>query len=138
RWFMTIALLVLGTCHVITALGLRPARTAGRLVLGLGGLMTIGVAAFPLSAQGDSTAHGIVATLAFAALSLWPVAAATYERGGRLPIGPSLAATVVLVVLVAWFAASLGSGHVGLAERTAAAAQALWPLATVIKLRRNA
>jgi hypothetical protein len=46
---------------------------------------------------------------------------------------------VVLLCLVGWFGAELTheGPRVGLAERVAAGAQALWPLAVVFVLRRR-
>ena len=68
------------------------------------------------------------------------------EPGARPPAAPepwalrpvvSVAAALVLLGLVAWFAVSLGTGgRVGLAERFAAAAQACWPLIAVLSSRR--
>lgn len=48
------------------------------------------------------------------------------------------AAVAVLLALFIWFAAELitGSGQVGLAERVAGTAQALWQLAVVLSCRR--
>src|ERR1700719_1348053 len=59
RWVMTSALAGLGACHVVTALGLRPARPGGRVVLAGGGVATVLVAAFPQPAHGNSVAHTI-------------------------------------------------------------------------------
>ncbi len=142
RWLMTAALAGLGACHVITALGLRPAALSGRIVLAVGGLATIAVAAFPLDAGGESTPHAVAAGIAFLALAVWPAvavprAAVAPER--RVPWGlrPIVArvATAVLLGLVVWFALSLGGPRVGLAERVAAGAQACWPLAVVMSVR---
>jgi hypothetical membrane protein len=142
RWVMTAALLGVGICHVVTALGLTEAAVAGRLVLGLGGVATALVAAFPLPAVGDSPAHAVSAAIAFGALALWPAVA--WSR--REPVPPtlrpvvSIGAAVVLAALVAWFAVTLTTGGpVGLTERVAAAAQACWPLIVVssLALRRR-
>ena len=46
-----------------------------------------------------------------------------------------LGASVVLIGTLAWFAAELGGDRVGLAERFAAGAQALWPLVVVLSSR---
>ncbi|MBA2349596.1 MAG: DUF998 domain-containing protein, partial [Solirubrobacterales bacterium] len=46
RWMMTTGFVVLGACHLVTALGFREAAPAGRAVLALGGLLAIGVAIF--------------------------------------------------------------------------------------------
>ncbi len=126
RWIMTTALAGTGLCHLATAAGLRSAARAGRWVLALGGLATVGVAAFPLpGGDGGSVPHTVAASLAFGALALWPALAA--RRGGHARVGRL--ATVVLLGLVGWFAVELGGPRSGLAERVAAAAQALYPAA---------
>jgi hypothetical membrane protein len=136
RWIMTSALAGLGACHVVTAWGLRPGRTSGRVVLGVGGVATVLVATFAQPAHGNSVAHTVVATVAFAALATWPVVAARRRVAPLLAPPVAAAATVVLIALVLWFAAELHGGHRGLAERAAAGAQALWPLAVVVTTRR--
>ena len=47
-------------------------------------------------------------------------------------------AGVVLVLLLAWFAAEVvtGAGQAGLAERAVGLAQALWPLTVVLSCRQ--
>jgi hypothetical protein len=137
RWVMTSALAGLGACHVITAAGMRPARRSGRLVLAFGGGATVLVAAFPQPVNGNSVAHTIAAAAAFTALATWPAFAA-HRRAPEplLSLPVSAAASVALVALVVWFAAELHGGQRGLAERAAAGAQALWPLAVVVTSRR--
>jgi len=137
RWVMTSALAGLGVCHVVTALGLRPARLGGRVVFGIGGVATVMVAAFPQPAHGNSLSHTVAATVAFVALGAWPALAARRRRSAPLlSRSASWAASGVLLGLVAWFAAELHGGQRGLAERAAAGAQALWPLAVVLTTRR--
>ena len=137
RWVMTSALAGLGICHVVTAVGLRPARLEGRTVLAGGGLATLMVAAFPQPQHGNSHAHTVAATIAFAGLALWPLFA-----GHRRSVAPllsrsvSIPASLILLGLVAWFAAEVHGGERGLAERAAALAQAMWPLAVVVTARR--
>ncbi len=156
---MTTALAGLGVCHLLTAAALRPARLPGRAVLAVGGLASIGVAAAPLPAGGGTSAvHGVAAATAFAALALWPALAWRPSRPGTptprhdVPAGalpapdrlgllrpvPSLVAAGALLGLTAWFAVELRAdrGLVGASERAAAVAQALWPLAVVVSLRR--
>lgn len=153
---MTAALAGLGACHILTAVALRPARLPGRAVLAVGGLATIGVAAAPLPAGGGTSAiHGVAAATAFAALALWPALAwrpgltaarndvpddapSARHRLGLLRPVPSLVAAGALLGLTAWFAVELRAdrGLVGASERAAAVAQALWPLAVVVALRR--
>jgi hypothetical protein len=135
RWIMTSALAGVGACHLATALGLRPAAPAGRLVLAAGGVATVLVAALPLPANGGpSTAHGVAAGVAFGALGLWP--ALSWRRANGAPAlrrSVALPAAAGLLALVGWFVVELAGGdRVGLAERVASAAQALWPLAVVV------
>ena len=137
RWVMTSALAGLGACHVITAMGARPVRRVGRFVLAGGGGATVLVAAFPQPVRGNSVAHTIAAGVAFIALATWPLFAA--PRKGTAPLltlPASAAASAVLLGLVVWFAAELHGSQRGLAERAAAGAQALWPLAVVVTTRR--
>ncbi|WP_410814212.1 DUF998 domain-containing protein [Micromonospora sp. 067-2] len=150
RWIMTLGLAGLGLCHLITALGLVTAATAGRGLLALGGLATLVVAAFPQRPAGGSTTHAVAAGVAFVALALWPALAVSHglspfdRRGHRHPPdgsrpsgrarGAALAGAAVLLGLVGWFAVELFSGgtRIGLAERLAAGAEAVVPLAAVL------
>nr|GID83611.1 hypothetical protein Ade03nite_25350 [Actinoplanes derwentensis] len=145
RWLMTAALIGVGVCHVVTALGLSQPARAGRIVLGLGGVATALVAVFPLPIAGPAPEHAVVAGLAFAALAVWPAFA--WRRHSRSPAGlypavlrpvVAFAAAVVLLGLVGWFTTTLtGVGPTGLAERVAAGAQACWPLVVVLSCRRS-
>jgi len=137
RWVMTSALMGLGACHVVTAAGLRPARRAGRGILAAGGVATVMVAVFPQPVGGNSPSHTIAAAAAFTALGAWP-ALAGHRRSAAplLSLSASLAASAALLGLVAWFAAEVHGAQRGLAERAAAGAQALWPLAVVVTTRR--
>jgi len=144
RWLMTSALLGLGLSHIATAYALAPVAAAGRVTHGMGGLATLLVAAFPLPAGGGSSpAHTASAAVAFISLAVWPAFAWMRRRVPRQSVttvlGPqvSAAATCVLLLTVAWFFAelSIGSQRVGLAERVAAGAQAVWPLVVVLSVR---
>lgn len=131
RWLMTTALVGVGACHLTTAFALRPAAAPGRLLLALGGVGTLLVAAFPLpEGAGSSSVHTAAAAVAFGSLAAWPLLA------GR-PVTRNVLAGVVLLGLVGWFVAELAadSPRVGLAERVAAGAQALWPLVAVATTR---
>jgi hypothetical membrane protein len=140
RWIMTAALAGVGVCHVVTASGLRPAGRAGRCLLATGGVATVLVAAFPLGPGGAPAAHGIVAAMAFGALAGWPAASWSRRPGTPWPLRKPVAliAAALLAVLVGWFASELGGGtHLGLAERWAAGAQALWPLVVAFGCMRS-
>jgi hypothetical membrane protein len=139
RWVMTCALAGVGLCHVATATALRPAALPGRILLAAGGVATVAVAATPLPAgDGSAPAHAVAAAGAFLALSVWPAAAARRGQGGPLRPGTAMAASLVLSGLTLWFAAELvtDGAQVGLAERAAAGAQAVWPLLVAWSMRR--
>jgi hypothetical membrane protein len=128
RWVMTTALAVLGGAHIATAAGLEEAAVGGRVVLAVGGVSAVLVAALPQPSAG----HFPVATVSFVALAVWPaLSGLPTVAGGRW-------ATVGLLGLLGWLTLELGEGHLlGLSERVVAGAQALWPLAVVLVLKRR-
>jgi hypothetical membrane protein len=136
RWVMTFALLGLGACYVLTALALRPAASPGRLILALGGVATVLVAANPEPAGSGSLAHTVSAATAFIALAIWP--AVSVRRGPSVPSGlrpaACVSATVIMLGLLVWFYVELGLGghHLGLTERVLAGVEATWPLAVIL------
>ena len=142
RWVMTLVLLAVGVCDVVTGLALRPAATPGRLILIAGGMAGVLVAANPEPARGGSLAHAFWATIGFIALTVWPLGG--LRRGSSVPSGlrpaVSVIAAGVLLGLLVWFAAELlmRGGQIGLAERVLTEAQAVWPLAVVLTCWRSA
>jgi hypothetical membrane protein len=136
RWVMTFALLGLGACYVMTALALRPAASPGRLILAIGGVATILVAANPEPVGSGSLPHTIWAATAFIALAVWP--AVSLRRGSSVPRGlrPAvcISATAVMLGLLVWFylELALGGRRLGLAERVLAGAEVLWPLTVIV------
>jgi hypothetical protein len=136
REVMTIGLAGLGTCHAVTAAGLRSAAGGGRLLLALGGAATVLVAAFPVPSTGTSQLHGVMAGIGFVTLGLWPALAWRRRRAVPWGLRPvlSTAAAAVLIGMLGWFVAELfGHGErIGLSERFLAGAQALWPLVVVL------
>jgi hypothetical membrane protein len=140
RWVMTLTFLLVGGCYIVTALALRSAGAAGRVILIAGALAGMLVAANPEHpGHAYPLPHIIAASVGFAGLVTWPAGA--WRRGPAVPWGlrPAVAATVVAVLfaLVLWFVAELvlGAGQIGLAERVAGGAQAIWPLAVVLSCR---
>jgi hypothetical membrane protein len=135
RWVMTLALAVVGVCHLVTASGLRPARTPGRILLAVGGAATIAVAAFPEPQHGSALGHTLAAGAGFIALTCWPLAAHT--SGGstlvlRLPTAAT-ATVVSAVLLIVFFVSLRGGNQVGLTERLLAGAQSLWPAIVTVR-----
>lgn len=141
RWIMTVALTGLGLCHLTTAAALQEAAPVGRAVLAAGGAATVLVAAFPLQGPDESSVvHAVAAGIAFVSLGGWPLLASKARSSGLLRRRASRTAGLGLLALVGWFGVELLSDgdRVGLAERVAAGAQALWPLAVVVSTRRRA
>jgi hypothetical protein len=142
RWVMTLAFLVAGACEVMTGLALRPAASAGRLILMVGGLAGLLVASSPEPAGGGgSVRHAFGAVVGLVALAAWPVAA--QQRGPSVPWGlrpvVSASTSVVLLVVLLWFGAELvtGGGQAGLAERLLGGMQTLWPVLVILSCRRR-
>jgi hypothetical membrane protein len=137
RWIMTSALAGVGICHMITAAGLAPAAVAGRALLATGGAATVVLAAFPQPTTGDSAQHVAAASVALSVLSLWPAMA--WQGGGRPRRGVWALAATGLLGLLGWFGIDYltASARLGLSERILTAAQALWPLAAVLLVRRG-
>jgi hypothetical protein len=138
RWLMTAAFYGVGACHLGTALALRPAAVPGRVLLAVAGAATIGVAAAPLPAgDGGSTAHTVAAGVSLVTLAVWPALAGHPRAGAALRRRVAIPAAVGLLGLVGWFFVELvgDTGRVGLSERVAAGAEALWPLTTVLAAR---
>jgi len=140
RWMMTLTFLVVGVCYIVTGLALRPARTAGRMILVAGSAAGMMVAANPVHAgTAYPVPHMIWASIGLAGLTTWPAGA--WRRGPAVPWGlrPVVAAVAVAVLfaLLVWFLTDLstGAGQVGLAERVMGVAQAAWPLAVVLSCR---
>ena len=86
RWVMTLALVGVGACFVMTGLALRPAAAPGRIIVLTGGVATVLAAANPEpAAGGGSVPHTFWAGVGFVALATWPVGAR--RRGRSVPYG---------------------------------------------------
>lgn len=140
RWLMTLAFAMAGVCEAATGLALRTARTPGRVILIAGGVAGVLVAEFPVrTGYGAPGSHILWATVGLVALAVWPLAG---SRGGpAVPwaLRPWVAAlvTVILVVLLSWFALELvtSAGQSGLAERVLGEAQSAWPFMVVMSCK---
>jgi hypothetical membrane protein len=135
RWIMTGALVLLGSCHLTTAVGLRPARALGRATLATGGLATLAVAAFPQPHSGTAPAHVAAATIGFIALAAWPVLAARGVDDRLLTLAVSATASASLLGMLTWLTVALNTTYLGLSERCLTGAQALWPLAVALNVQ---
>ena len=136
-WAMTAGLIAVGICYLLTAFGLRPARHAGRAALAGGGVATLLIAAFPTPLHGYSRSHALAVIAASTTMCAWPVMAAHRRHRARvLTIPPNAGATAVTFGLMMWFAFEIHGGELGLAERCAAVAPALWLFPVVFMTRR--
>ena len=136
-WVMTMALVGVGTCYLLTALGLRPARRLGRIALAGGGAATLLIAVFRQPLHGYSTSHGLAVVAACTAMCTWPpLAAHRRHRAPLLTLVPCVTAAAMTFGLTLWFAFENHGGEVGLAERCAAVAAALWLSPVVLSTRR--
>jgi hypothetical membrane protein len=140
RWIMTVGLLLVGVCHLVTAAGLTSFRLRARLGLGIGGLAGLGVAIFDQPVHGSTSTHIVFATLCVLILALWP---ATIPTPGAAQ--PALLTTRVAAVVTAAFlglalwvyVAGHGGGALGIAERVDTAIPNAWPLVVLVALRRH-
>lgn len=122
RWVMTVGLVVLGLCHIVTASGIPEVGRPARLVLALAGVSTIVVAARPQPDAG----HLQAAAVGFIALAVWSLPARVIGRPVRL------VASLLIAGVAVWFATQLNGGALlGLSERVLVIAEALWPLLVV-------
>jgi hypothetical membrane protein len=136
-WVMTSALVALGFCYLLAALGLHPARVVGRVLLAGGGVATLLIAVFPVPHHGYSFAHELAVIAAALTCCTWPAFA--WRRLHPAPLlrpTPSFAAAGASLALAAWYALESHGGLLGLAERCAASAPPLWLLAVVVTTRR--
>lgn len=136
-WVMTSALVGVGLCYLLAALGLQPARVPGRVLLAGGGLATLLIAVFRQPRDGYSLGHEIAVIATVLTMCTWPVFA-SHRRHPSLLLtrAPSFAASGVSLGLAAWYALESHGALLGLAERCAAAAPPLWLLAVVLSTRR--
>ena len=137
---MTLAFVLVAACYIATGLALRPAASAGRLILVAGGLAGVLVAANPEAvAGGFSFGHALWAGVGITFLTAWPLAARRADPSAPWGLRPTVAVTAVSVILalLAWFVVELvsGGGQLGLAERVLGVAQVFWPLLVVLSCR---
>jgi hypothetical membrane protein len=137
-WVMTAALAGLGLCYLLAGLGLQTAGRAGRALLVGGGVAVLLIALFRQPQRGYSLPHELAVIAAAMTCCTWP-AFAWHRRTPALLLtrAPSIAAAGVLVGLATWYSLETHGALLGLAERFAATAPALWLLAVVVTSRRT-
>lgn len=144
RWIMNLFILGASLCTVLSAVGLRTVRMAGRLTLAVSGLAAIGVVAFPDQWIGghpapvDATDHHTVsAWVVFLAAALWPTLAANHTGPLRLRWGLGLSA--IQLAPAGWkITQDVNHGdYLGLSERVLLGLEGLVLLAVVLMARRQ-
>lgn len=135
-WVMTSALVGLGLCYLLAAFGLQPAGPAGRVLLGGAGVATLSIAVFRTPVHGYSFAHELAVIAAALTVCTWPLFGSHRTHPALLLTrAPSFTAAGVSLGLMAWYALESQGPLLGLAERCAASAPALWLLAVVVTTR---
>ena len=142
RWIVTGAVLLVGLCYIVTALGLTGLRTSARVVLAVAGVSGIGVAVSPEPVHGSTPQHVAWTVVGAAAMSIWPAFVARRRLRQPLPLVLSLHAsatvTAVFLALLGWVLnETRGGSSLGLAERLTTTVQMMWPLVVALALRHS-
>jgi hypothetical membrane protein len=136
-WVMTSALIAVGICYVLTALGLRSAHRFGRVALACGGLATLFIAIFREPLHGYSVPHALAVTTSCVMMCAWPLLGGRREhRAPLLKPRAGISAAAIILGLVLWFALEANGAAEGVAERCAAVAAALWLFPVAFTTRR--
>lgn len=139
-WVMTSALFVVGACYLVTAAGLRGLRPPARILLIIGGLSSIGIAASPEPVHGSTPQHLAWTALGAATIAVWPAVAAG-RRSPRpllMTARGSAVVTAVFLALLGWLIIETQAGGLlGLAERLDSSVEACWPAVIALILWRS-
>jgi hypothetical membrane protein len=141
RWIMTSALIVVGACYFMTAVGLPAVRVPARIVLLVAGLSSIGIAVSPEPVGGSTPQHLAWTSLGEVAIAVWPAFTARREPSQPLILRSrgAAAVTAVFLALLGWLIfETQGGTALGLAERLVSGVQVTWPLIVALALRRTA
>ncbi|NDD75768.1 MAG: DUF998 domain-containing protein [Gammaproteobacteria bacterium] len=140
RIFVTIAFVLTGACHMLTASFTPGIGVPGRVVLFAAGICTELVAAFPLpTVASTSTAHRFAAMLGFVLLAIWPALGMRVDKSLPFLFRPwgAIASTLFIAVFCFTFLgvwASASQPAVGVWERLAADIEGVWPAVVVLIL----
>ena len=139
RWIMTGALFLIGGCQLVTAAGLVGIRVPARIVLGVAGLSSIGIAASPEPATGSTSQHLAWTSLGAVVLAVWPafVARRGPPRSLVLSRYGCAVVTAVFLVLLGWLVIETQGGtDLGLVERLFLSTETCWPFVVAVALRQ--
>ena len=139
RWIMTGALFLIGGCQLVTAAGLVGVRVPARIVLGVAGLSSIGIAASPEPVRGSTSQHLAWTALGAVAIAVWPafVARRGPPRSLVLSRYGCAVVTAVFLVLLGWLVIETQGGtDLGLVERLFLSTETCWPFVVAVALRQ--
>ncbi len=139
RWIMTGALFLIGGCQLVTAAGLARVPVPARVVLGVAGLSSIGIAASPEPVRGSTPQHLAWTALGAVALAVWPafVARRGPPRSLVLSSYGCAVVTAVFIALLGWLVIETQGGtDLGLVERLFLSTETCWPYVVAIALRQ--
>jgi hypothetical protein len=137
---MTVALFLVGGCQLVAAAGLAGVRVPARVLLAVGGLCSIGIAASPEPPRGSTPQHLAWTALGAVVLAVWPafVARRAPPRPLILSSYGCAVVTAVFVALLGWLVIETqGGSYLGLAERLFLSTETCWPFIVAIALRQN-
>jgi hypothetical protein len=140
RWIMTGALFLVGACQLVTAVGLVGIPVPARIVLGVAGLSSIGIAASPEPVRGSTPQHLAWTALGAVAITVWPafVARRAPPRSLILSSYGCAVVTAVFIVLLGWLVIETqGGSDLGLVERLFLSTETCWPFVVAIALRQT-
>ena len=140
RWIMTGALLLVGGCQLVTAVGLPGAGRPARILLAVAGLSSIGIALSPEPVRGSTPQHLAWTSLGAVALAVWPafVARRAPPRPLILSSYGRAVVTAVFMALLGWLVIETqGGSDLGLAERVFLSIETCWPFIVAVALRRT-
>ena len=140
RILVTIAFVLTGVCHMLTAIFTPALGIPGRVALFTAGVCSQLVAAFPLpTVAGTSVEHRFSAMLFFVIMATWPLLSMRTSREFPWIIRPwgsiastAFIATFCFIFLGVW--ASADQSAVGIWERVANDIEGIWPAIVVITL----
>ena len=132
--FMSSIFIFSAICDVVVSHYAKALATAGRLVILLAAISTVGLTVFTTPSQvGHSIPHRIFAIASFVLFTIWPLFA--MRKGEDVPplLRPkaAIAGTVFLAIVCIWFLSlwiDKGSQIMGLGERIGVGIQGLYPI----------
>ncbi len=136
RWLMFGTLVLVGAWHVVTAFALRPADSAGRWLLGAGGVALWLVAALPNNTAGRfMVRHTFASAIAFGLLALWPAMSGHDGKPAwplRRRVGVLMSVVGFLLIEATLFGIVTRSDTGGIRELLLYTVTAVWPLVVVL------